>query len=112
MRRETMPLVATHALLGDDEARTLMDAVAGYLGRCNGSAASPKAPLCLTCEATFGEGASPAAVVVAVPVKVGPVSVGSGVCKACAGRLSDREISEAWARSLKWPGLQITERVS
>ncbi|CAH2407074.1 hypothetical protein [Mesorhizobium escarrei] len=46
-----------------------------------------------------------------VPIKIGPVSVCSGICKHASGRFSDSEIGEAWAQSLKWPGLQITERV-
>ncbi|MER8655264.1 hypothetical protein [Mesorhizobium sp. M0847] len=110
VRREVLPFLIVDAHEGDASSRAVCDAVEAYLRQCNAVEANdPSSRLCLACEETFGIGAPPEAVLVAVPVKMGPVAIGTGVCKACAGRLSNIEIGEAWAKRLKWPGLRITE---
>jgi hypothetical protein len=110
VRREVLPFLIVDAHGGDASSRAVCNAVDAYLRQCNAVEASdPSSRLCIACEATFGKGAPPEAILVAVPVKIGPAAIVTGVCKACAGRLSNIAIGEAWAKRLEWTGLQITE---
>lgn len=110
VRREVLPFHIVDALEGDATSRAVYNAVEAYLRQCDAVEANdPSSRRCLACEETFGIGAPPEAVLVAIPVKGGPAALGTGVCKACVGRLSNIEIVEAWAKYLKWPGLRITE---
>mgnify|MGYP003530165475 CR=1 FL=1 len=110
VRREVLPFHILDAHEGDATSRAVCNAVEAYLGQCDAvEAKDPSSRLCLTCEETFGIGVPPEAVLVAVPVKGGSAVIGTGVCKACIGRLSNIEIGEFLVKSLKWPGLRITE---